>query len=140
VSDYGAGGHKAILAQRYATDNGRIGADGSPSFHKGSPILVFAFDVTAGIYHICEDHGRPTEDVILKLHTGIYRDVILDLYSVADYDCWADHDVLPEITVTPDPGTGHYMAEMPYLTAGTNFTATLDNCSWISEILQWSFM
>ena len=101
--DHRTGGHKAILAQYHAADDRCIRPNGSASSHQGSFVLVFPFDVTAWIDHIREDHGRSTEDIVFKLHPGIHRDIILDLYPVADPDTWADNDVLTEITVASDP-------------------------------------
>ena len=102
MGDHRAGGHKTILAQRDAADDGCICPNGGASFDKGSLVLVLAFDVAAWIDHICEDHRRSAEDVIFKFHTGVHGDVILDLYSISDFDTWTDHDILPEIAVVPN--------------------------------------
>jgi hypothetical protein len=101
--DHGTGGHKAILTQYHTADDRCIRPNGGASSYQGSFVLVLPFDMTAWIDHIREDHGRSAEDIVLKLHPGIHRDIILNLYAVADPDTRADNDVLTEIAVTSDP-------------------------------------
>src|SRR5260370_26881276 len=95
---------------------------------------MLPFDVTAWIDDIREVYGRPTEDIVFKLHPGIHRDIILDLDAVANFDTWADNDVRTEITVASDPGASHYVAEMPDLGTKSNFAAAVYNGCWISEV------
>src|SRR5260370_28306286 len=96
--------------------------------------------MAAWIDHIREDHGRPEEDIVLKLHPSIHGDIILNLYPVTNPDTRADNDVLTEITVASDPRAGHDMTEMPNLGANSNFTVTVDNCRWIGEVFCRCFM
>src|SRR5260370_5319261 len=65
--DHRTGGHKAILAQYHAADDRCVRPDRSASSHQGSFVFVLSFNVTAWIDHIREDHGRPAEDIVLKL-------------------------------------------------------------------------
>lgn len=102
MGNHRPGSDKTILAQCHAADDGCIRPNGGALFNKGSLVLVFAFDVTARIDHVGEDRRRPTEDVIFKFYTGIYGNIILDLYSISNFYAWTDHDVLPEIAVASD--------------------------------------
>ena len=57
-----------------------------------------------------------------KNHSGIQRDVILDLYVVSYGHFGRNHDVLADIAVATDLGSGHDMAEMPDLCTFSNLT------------------
>ena len=80
------------------------------------------------------EHTRgAAEDIVLYLHALIYRHVVLYAYAVADMYVVADVDVLPEGAVFAYHGALLYVAEMPYLGAGTYGAAVVDIRAFVYE-------
>jgi len=64
---------------------------------------MLAHYMTAGVDYVREDHGRATKYVVFERDPLIYRDIILNLHSVANPDTRTNDDVLTEITIGSDP-------------------------------------
>src|SRR6516164_4117358 len=96
--------------------------------------------MTARVDHVREDHGGTAEHIVFKLNSGVHRDIILNLYPIADLDPCGDDYVLTKIAVASNPRPSHYMTEVPYFSTKADFASAIDNRCWIGEILSCRFM
>lgn len=113
--DHGARPYKGIAPDGRPADDCTVRPQTGPFFDQGRPGFVHAPDMGARIENVCEDHARATKNVIFQGNSLVDADIVLHLAAVA-YNCiGANDDILSDIAVFSDDGTGHHMAEMPDL-------------------------
>lgn len=123
-----AGADEGKFSDVVAADDGSIGADGGPAFHGSFGIFASSDDSASWVDDIGEDAGGAEEDIVLAGNAGINGDVILHFHVVAEHDLGGDDDVLSEVTVFANDGTGHDVGEVPDFCAFTDGTAGIDDC------------
>src|SRR5688572_8367213 len=87
------------------------------------------------IDHVREHAAGSAEDIIFQDHPFVDRDVVLDLYVVAQTGAGHDHDVLPQVAALTVDRPGHDVAEMPDLGAAANDGAVIDVSGLVSEVV-----
>ena len=127
------GPDKGISADPVAADNGAIGAQGGTLLNQGGPDLFHAPDVGPGIDDIGEDHAGAAEDVIFQGDTFIDGNVILNLASLSDGDVRTDHDILTDVAVIAEEGTGQNMGKMPDLCPPADRHTVIHHRGFVNE-------
>ena len=95
--NHGPGRHETIFAEGYSANDSCVRTDRGASFDQGAAVFIFAIDVAAWIYNVGEDHGRPTENVVLQLDPGVDGNIVLDLDIIPDLYGRADYHVLSQV-------------------------------------------
>ncbi len=90
-------------------NNRAVGAKRSPLFDEGRTHLVHFADFRPGIIDIGKNHGRAAKNAIFQRYAFINADIILNFASGADDGVWTDNNVLSDIAVGADDGTGQNM-------------------------------
>src|SRR5687767_13129832 len=111
-----------------AADDCRVSPDGSSAPNDRACVLVSAHDLGARICNIRKDAGRAAEDIVLQLHSGIDRYVVLDLDVVADYHARSDEYVLTEDAARTDSRVLHHVAEVPDARPRPNLAGLIHVC------------
>ena len=116
-----------------ATDNGGVGTNRSPTAYASAGILVSADHRTARVGDVGKNATRTEEDIVLAGDARVEADIVLDLAIPAQRDVWANHDVLADVAPLSQYCTGHDVAEMPNLGAGTDLTPRVDHGRFVGE-------
>src|SRR5271165_1816318 len=77
-------------------------------------------------HHVCEDHGRTTENIVLQFHSRIKRDIILNFDVVSDPHAAGDVDILSQTAAAADTAIRHDVGKVPNLGVVTNFAGLID--------------
>src|ERR1700693_3550194 len=135
LGHHSSSGNEAVLPKCYSADDGCISPNGSASLDERLAVLMLAAHVAARIDHVRKDHGRSAEDIILQFYSGINGDVILDLHVVANFDAWADDNVLTKIAFLAQLRAAHDVREMPDLRTIANLAACVDDGGRVYPII-----
>jgi hypothetical protein len=133
--DYRSGSDEAVLTESDAAKDGSIGTNRATPTYQCPLVLGFPGDVAPRIDHVGEHTTRPAKHVVLEHDSFIDRDVVLDLYVVAEPCPRHDHNVLPEVAAFADNGAGHDMAEVPNLGSFADLGPIVDIRRFVDEIV-----
>jgi hypothetical protein len=109
LSYHRPGADEGILAYGMATDDGTVGPQGGAFLDEGGADLIHLGDLRPWVVDVREDHRRAAEDAVFQGDSFINAHVVLDLASVAYGGVGADDDILSDIAVFADFGTGEDM-------------------------------
>jgi len=104
---------EGVTANGMATNDGAIGAEGCALFDKGGADLVHFAYFSPRVVYVGEYHRRAAEDAVFQGYAFIDADIVLNFAFVADDCVGADDDVLSDVAVLADFGTGEDVGEMP---------------------------
>lgn len=124
---------EGVTADGISADDRTVGPQGRAFLDKGGADLVHLGDFRPGIEYVGEDHGGAAEDAIFEGDTFVNAHVILDLASIADGDIGTNDDVLANIAVLADFGTGEDVGEVPDFCFFTNFHITIYHGGFVGE-------
>ena len=78
LGDHRAGSYKGVFTYNHTADYGGVCPDGGASLNPGRLKLVHPWYLRPGVINIGEDRRRTHENVILKGHSFIDGDIVLD--------------------------------------------------------------
>ena len=129
----GAGADEGVTADGVATDDGAVGAERCTSFDKGGADLVHLADFRTGVVDVGEYHRRAAKNAVFQSDTFIDADVVLDLAFVADDYVGTNDDILADVAVVADFGTGEDVGEVPDFRPGTDLDFVIDGGGGMCE-------
>ena len=88
----------------------------------------------SGIDHVCEHHGWTKKYIVLTNHTGVYGNVILHFYIIAQHNQRGHYYILTHVTVLTNFASGHNMRKVPDFSAGTNLAILINDCGFMRKI------
>ena len=104
---------KGITAYRMATDNGAVGAECCAFLDKCGADLVHFTDFRPWVIDVGKNHGWTAEDAVFKGDAFVHGNVVLDLAFIADDSVRTDDDILADVAVFANFGTGKDVGEVP---------------------------
>ena len=128
------GADKGVLSDRHPTYDGAVGAKACTPSNQCRKKFFHAPDLATGIDHVRKHHRRTTEDKVLKCHAFVHGDIILDLDPLTDDYVWADHHVLTDPAILPDPRIPQNVGEMPDGCSFTDLNALVDACRLMRKV------
>ena len=109
-----------------ATDNGAIGSKRGTFFHHCFGVHTMCGEMSPWRGDIGEDTTWTAKDIVLQLHSLIYRNIVLYTNTVANLDIIAYINILPQRAVGTNAGASLNMAEMPHLGVFANDHIVID--------------
>ena len=128
-----AGADEGVTADGVAADDGAVGAQSCASFDKGGANLIHFADFRAWVVDVGEDHGGAAKNTVFQCDTFIDADVILYFAFIADDGVGANDDVLADVAVFTDFGTGKNMRKMPNFRFFANFYTFVYDSRFVGE-------
>ena len=109
----GACTDEGVTADGMAADYGAVGAECCSFFNKRGAHLIHFANFGPGVVDIGEYHRGAAENTVFKGDAFIDADVVLDFAFVADDCIGANDDVLADVAVLANFGTGKDVGEVP---------------------------
>jgi hypothetical protein len=107
--------NKGVFPNGMAADDGAVGSQCGTLLDEGGADLVHLGDFCTRVIDVRKDHRRAAEDTIFQCDTLVDGYVVLNFAFVADGYVGADNNILADIAVFTNLGTGKDVGEVPYL-------------------------
>ena len=134
LGNNGAGTDEGRVTNGVTTDDGAVGTEGGTFLDECLGIDAVNREVGTRCRDIGEDAGGTTENIVLYLHTFIYRYIVLDANAIANADIVANVDILPQRAVFAQSSTLLDVAEVPYLRAFADFYIVIDVTAFVNVV------
>lgn len=121
--DHSACADEGVTPDGVAADDCAVGAKGCSFFYQCWSHLIHFADFRSWVDDVGKNHRWAAEDTIFEDDTFINADVVLDFAFVAYFGIGADDDVLADVAVFTDLGTGEDVGEVPDFRPGAGHTS-----------------
>lgn len=126
--------NKSIAADLDSTNDRGVGAYGGAAADEGFFVQTVANHLAPRVGYIGQDAAGAQKDIVLQYCSAINGNIVLEFAVVSYPDAIRNKDILAEIAVGPDYGSGTDMAEMPYLAVVPDLCARIDKAAGMHEI------
>src|SRR6185437_4473471 len=126
--------HERVATDGYSGNNRRIGANCASPLQMGQFVEVMPAYLGARISYVRQYTGRAEKDIIINFHTGIDRNIVLDLDVIANHGATVDIDVLANNRMLPDTGPFHHVSKMPDFCSSSDLGTLINIGGFVREV------